>query len=77
MDNVTTLWKPPALPPRASPLLNAFLVQIYSTGTGLGARFPLDKAVLIVGRGPDCDMRLDVVAILERYRAKQPPQLSA
>jgi diguanylate cyclase (GGDEF)-like protein len=38
---------------------DACLVKIYPPGPGMGARFVLGEIALVIGRGKDCDIRLN------------------
>jgi diguanylate cyclase (GGDEF)-like protein len=61
-----TLCTPPPAPPPAS-LRDACLVHIYPTGPGMGQRYPLEVAELVIGRGGDCDIHIDDHAVSRRH----------
>jgi diguanylate cyclase (GGDEF)-like protein len=61
-----TLCTPPPAPPPAS-LRDACLVHIYPTGPGMGQRYPLDVAELVIGRDGDCDIHIDDHAVSRRH----------
>src|SRR6266513_893751 len=38
---------------------DACVVHIYPTGPGMGARYPLSDSPMVLGRGNDCDIRIN------------------
>jgi len=45
----------------------ACFVMIYPTGTQLGVRFPLSKERLVIGRGQDCDIQVDLDSVSRNH----------
>jgi diguanylate cyclase (GGDEF)-like protein len=45
----------------------ACLVLIYPTGTQMGRRFTLDGDALLIGRGSDCDIVVDLDSVSRRH----------
>jgi diguanylate cyclase (GGDEF)-like protein len=59
----------PIVQPRrpASALADACLVHIYPTGPMMGSRHRLGSGPLTVGRGEDCDLRIDDFTVSRRH----------
>ena len=51
---------------------NACLVHIYPRGPGMGARYPLADVPLVIGRGPECEIRIDEYSVSRRHARIQP-----
>jgi diguanylate cyclase (GGDEF)-like protein len=51
---------------------DACVVHIYPTGPGMGARYPLADAPMVVGRGNDCDIRINDHSVSRRHARIQP-----
>jgi two-component system, cell cycle response regulator len=51
---------------------NACLVHIYPTGTGMGSRYTLADEAVILGRGTDCDIRINDHSVSRRHARIQP-----
>jgi diguanylate cyclase (GGDEF)-like protein len=51
----------------AQDLGGACLVHIYPTGPAMGTRFPVEKAVLTIGRDEECQIRLDDDSVSRRH----------
>ena len=47
----------------------ACFVMIYPTGTQLGVKFPLNKDRLLIGRGQDCDIQVDLDSVSRNHAA--------
>jgi diguanylate cyclase (GGDEF)-like protein len=52
----------------------ACLVCIYPTGPGIGTRYPLANEEVVLGRGKDCTIPLDDVALSRRHARIEPKQ---
>ena len=50
----------------------ACLVHIYPTGAAMGCRYPLRDQSLVVGRGDDCDIRLQDNSVSRRHARIEP-----
>jgi diguanylate cyclase (GGDEF)-like protein len=61
-------------PKRESPKpgADACLVQIYPTGPGMGRRYPLGSARMVIGRETGCDITIDDQSVSRRHAAIQP-----
>ncbi len=51
---------------------DACLVHIYPTGPGMGARYTLGDKQLVLGRGNDCDIRINDHSVSRRHARIQP-----
>src|SRR5437660_1378498 len=51
---------------------DACVVHIYPTGPGMGTRYPLSDTPLVVGRGNDCDIRINDHSVSRRHARIQP-----
>ncbi len=51
---------------------DACLVHIYPTGAGMGTRYPLGEKPLVIGRGNDCDIRINDHSVSRRHARIQP-----
>src|SRR4051794_29138633 len=72
MDKVTETWVTVPERPVSMSNRNACLVHIYPTGAGMGARYTLADAPLAVGRGSDCDIRINDHSVSRRHARIQP-----
>ena len=72
MERVTETWV--TLPERPVSMANrnACLVHIYPTGPGMGTRYTLADLPLVVGRGGDCDIRINDHSVSRRHARIQP-----
>ncbi|WP_439624432.1 diguanylate cyclase [Gemmata sp.] len=50
----------------------ACLVHIYPTGPSMGCRYPLSERTLMLGRGEDCDIRLQDHSVSRRHARIEP-----
>jgi diguanylate cyclase (GGDEF)-like protein len=50
----------------------ACVVHIYPTGPGMGARYTLSEAPMVLGRGTDCDIRIHDHSVSRRHARIQP-----
>src|SRR6267378_2146827 len=46
---------------------DALLVHIYPTGPGMGSRYALRERPLVIGRGADCDIRIEDQSVSRRH----------
>ena len=51
---------------------DACVVHIYPTGPGMGARYPLADDPMVLGRGNDCDIRINDHSVSRRHARIQP-----
>jgi diguanylate cyclase (GGDEF)-like protein len=73
MDNITETLV--AVPKRVVAAAgNACLVHIYPTGPGMGRRYPLGNARVVIGRESDCDIPIDDQSVSRRHACIQPAE---
>jgi two-component system, cell cycle response regulator len=72
MEKVTETWV--TAPDRliSSTRRDACVVHIYPTGPGMGARYPLADTPVVLGRGNDCDIRINDHSVSRRHARIQP-----
>jgi diguanylate cyclase (GGDEF)-like protein len=51
---------------------DACVVHIYPVGPGMGARYPLGDTPMVIGRGNDCDIRINDHSVSRRHARIQP-----
>src|ERR1700693_2791167 len=51
---------------------DACVVHIYPTGPGMGARYSLTDTPMVIGRGNDCDIRINDHSVSRRHARIQP-----
>ena len=69
MEKVTETWVTLPERPVSMSSRNACLVHIYPTGPGMGARYTLADTPLVIGRGSDCDIRINDHSVSRRHAA--------
>lgn len=67
MDPVTTTWLIDRDRPISLTNHHACLVHIYPTGPGMGTRYMLHEQTVLIGRGPDCDIRVEDYSVSRRH----------
>jgi two-component system cell cycle response regulator len=73
MDNkVTETWVTAPERPVSITNRSACLVHIYPTGAGMGTRYPLGDTPLVLGRGSDCEIRINDHSVSRRHARIQP-----
>ncbi len=72
MDRVTETWVTAPYRLLSTASRDACLVHIYPTGPGMGARYALGDKPLVLGRGNDCDIRIDDHSVSRRHARIQP-----
>jgi diguanylate cyclase (GGDEF)-like protein len=72
MEKVTETWV--TLPERPVSMTNrnACLVHIYPTGLGMGTRYTLADSPVVIGRGGDCEIRINDHSVSRRHARIQP-----
>jgi diguanylate cyclase (GGDEF)-like protein len=72
MEKATETWvtAPDRLVP--STRRDACVVHIYPTGPGMGARYALSDHPVVLGRGADCDIRINDHSVSRRHARIQP-----
>ncbi len=71
-DTTSETWKLVPKPAAPKPELKGCLVQIYPTGVGLGELHALPGTPIVIGRAPDCDIRIDDPSVSRRHTCVQP-----
>ncbi|HEX3315905.1 MAG TPA: GGDEF domain-containing protein [Gemmataceae bacterium] len=51
---------------------NACLIHIYPTGPGMGTRYPLAETQIVLGRGSDCEIRINDHSVSRKHARIQP-----
>ena len=51
---------------------DACIIHIYPTGPGMGTRYPLTDTPVVLGRGNDCDIRINDHSVSRRHARIQP-----
>jgi len=72
MDRVTETWVTSPERPVSMTNRSACLVHIYPTGPGMGTRYTLSEAPLVIGRGSDCDIRINDHSVSRRHARINP-----
>ena len=72
MDRVSETWVTSPKRPVSMTSKQACLVHIYPTGPGMGTRYPLGDAPIVLGRGNDCDIRINDHSVSRRHARIQP-----
>jgi two-component system cell cycle response regulator len=72
MEKVTETWVTFQERPVSITNRNACLVHIYPTGVGMGARYGLADNPLVLGRGNDCEIRINDHSVSRRHARIQP-----
>jgi two-component system, cell cycle response regulator len=72
MDKITETWI--TAPDRllSTARREACVVHIYPTGPGMGTRYPLSDVPVVLGRGHDCDIRINDHSVSRRHARLQP-----
>lgn len=72
MEKTTETWV--TAPDRliTSTRRDACVVHIYPTGPGMGARYALSDSPVVLGRGNDCDIRINDHSVSRRHARVQP-----
>jgi diguanylate cyclase (GGDEF)-like protein len=72
MEKVTETWVTAPERPISTTSRHACLVHIYPTGSGMGTRYELSDKSLVIGRGADCDIRINDHSVSRRHARIQP-----
>lgn len=72
MEKVTETWVTAPDRPIVSTRRDACVVHIYPTGQGMGTRYPLAESPVVLGRGNDCDIRINDHSVSRRHARIQP-----
>lgn len=71
-DKITETWVTTPERPISTSNRDACLVHIYPFGPGVGARYPLAESPIVIGRGSDCDIRINDHSVSRRHARIQP-----
>jgi diguanylate cyclase (GGDEF)-like protein len=72
MESASETWVTVPGPVPGVTRREACLVHIYPTGPGMGARYPLGDAPMVIGRGNDADIRINDNSVSRRHARIQP-----
>jgi diguanylate cyclase (GGDEF)-like protein len=72
VEKITETWVTTPERPVSTTNRDACLVHIYPFGPGVGARFPLSETPIVIGRGSDCDIRINDHSVSRRHARLQP-----
>src|SRR5216684_1457106 len=72
VEKITETWVTTPERPISTTNRDACLVHIYPFGPGVGARFPLTESPIVIGRGSDCDIRINDHSVSRRHARLQP-----
>jgi two-component system, cell cycle response regulator len=72
MEKVTETWVTAPKRPVSTANREAYLVHIYPTGPTMGQRYALNNTPLVVGRGEDCDIRINDHSVSRRHARIEP-----
>jgi two-component system, cell cycle response regulator len=72
MEKTTETWVTAPEKPISSASRHACLVHIYPTGPGMGTRYELSEKPLVIGRGGDCEIRINDHSVSRRHARIQP-----
>src|SRR6266436_311744 len=72
IERITETWVTAPDRPVSMTNRNACLVHIYPTGPGMGSRYTLADTPLVIGRGSDCEIRINDHSVSRRHARIQP-----
>src|ERR1700730_7113359 len=72
MEKVTETWVTAPERPVSITNRSACLVHIYPTGPGMGSRYTLGDLPTVLGRGSDCEIRINDHSVSRRHARIQP-----
>jgi two-component system cell cycle response regulator len=71
-EKITETWVTAPERPVSMTNRSACLVHIYPTGPGMGSRYPLADAPIVLGRGSDCEIRINDHSVSRKHARIQP-----
>jgi diguanylate cyclase (GGDEF)-like protein len=72
MEKATETWVTAPERPISTTRRDACVVHIYPTGPGMGSRYALSDSPVVLGRGNDCDIRINDHSVSRRHARLQP-----
>jgi two-component system cell cycle response regulator len=72
IERITETWVTSPERPVSMTNRNACLVHIYPTGPGMGTRYQLGEAPIVVGRGGDVEIRINDHSVSRKHARIQP-----
>jgi two-component system cell cycle response regulator len=72
MEKVTETWVTAPRRPISAVSRDACLVHIYPTGAAMGTRYSLGDVPLVLGRGEDCEIRINDHSVSRRHARIDP-----
>src|SRR5262249_7779173 len=72
MEKTTETWVPGPDRLVSTTRRDACVVHIYPTGPGMGTRYALSDTPVVLGRGNDCDIRINDHSVSRRHARIQP-----
>ena len=71
-EKITETWVTAPDRPVSMTNRNACLIHIYPTGPGMGTRYPLAETQIVLGRGSDCEIRINDHSVSRKHARIQP-----
>ena len=68
--STTETWVTPLRRPVSNS--NACFIHIYPTGSNMGSRYPLSDKPLLIGRGEDCEIRIQDHSVSRKHARIDP-----
>ncbi|MBY0233292.1 MAG: GGDEF domain-containing protein [Gemmataceae bacterium] len=72
VEKTSETWVTAPERPVSTTRRDACVVHIYPTGPGMGARYALADSPMVLGRGNDCDIRINDHSVSRRHARIQP-----
>jgi two-component system cell cycle response regulator len=72
VEKITETWVTTPDRPVSMTNRNACLVHIYPTGPGMGTRYTLAETPIVLGRGSDCEIRINDHSVSRKHARIQP-----
>src|SRR5262245_49693133 len=72
MEKIAETWVTSHKRPHSSSVRDACLVHIYPVGSAIGVRYVLGEKPLILGRGEECDVRIQDHSVSRRHARVEP-----
>jgi diguanylate cyclase (GGDEF)-like protein len=72
IERITETWVTSPERPVSMTNRNACLVHIYPTGPGMGTRYQLGEAPIVIGRGGDVEIRINDHSVSRKHARIQP-----